>query len=132
MFLVRWRDSSETWVKLADLKESHPVELAEYATARGISGEPAFAWWVPYTLRKRDVIISAVKSRLRKATHKYGVEIPQDVAHAIELDGINGNDHWQKAIEKEMYNAGVAFEILNDDQVAPKGWKQSPGTSHLM
>ena len=75
MFLVRWRDSSETWVKLADLKESHPVELAEYATARGMSGEPAFAWWVPYTLRKRDVIISAVKSRLRKATHKYGVEI---------------------------------------------------------
>ena len=97
------------------------MELAECATARGISGEPAFAWWVPYTLRKRDVVTSAVKSRLRKATHKCGVETPQDVAHAIELDGINGNDHWQKAIEKEMCNVGVAFEILNDDQVLALG-----------
>ena len=37
---------------MKDLKESHPVELAEYARFRGIDIKPAFAWWVPYTLRK--------------------------------------------------------------------------------
>jgi hypothetical protein len=43
-FLVNWEDDTESWVKLAELKESYPIELAEYAKARGIADEPAFAW----------------------------------------------------------------------------------------
>ena len=50
--LIRWKDKSKVWINLADMKEAHPVETAEYARARGISNEPAFTWWVPYTLRK--------------------------------------------------------------------------------
>ena len=50
--LVKWSDGSETWVPLKDMKESHPVEVADFAKARGIADEPAFSWWVPYTLRK--------------------------------------------------------------------------------
>ena len=73
---VLWKDGSEAWIPLKDLKESHPVETAEYAVARGIDDEAAFAWWVPYTLKKRQAILSAVRTRLRKTTHKYGVEIP--------------------------------------------------------
>ena len=57
--LIKWKDKSKVWINLADMKEAHPVETAEYARARGISNEPAFAWWVPYTLRKREVIIAA-------------------------------------------------------------------------
>ena len=41
------------------MKESNPIEVAEYAVARKIDDEPAFEWWVPYALRKRDVIVSA-------------------------------------------------------------------------
>ena len=39
------------------MKESHPVEIADFAKARGIATEPAFIWLVPHTLKKRDVII---------------------------------------------------------------------------
>ena len=49
------------------------------------------AWWVPHALRKRDVIISAVKKRIRKTTHKYGVEVPTSIEHAHKLDRRNGN-----------------------------------------
>ena len=42
--LIKWKDKSESWIKLADMKESHPVEAAEYARARGIDKEPAFEW----------------------------------------------------------------------------------------
>ena len=28
--LVHWKDESESWVKLSDMKESHPVETAEF------------------------------------------------------------------------------------------------------
>ena len=86
--------------------------MAEFAKARGIADEPAFAWWVPCTLRKRDLIISKVKARIRRTTHKCGVEIPRDMEHAKELDAANGNRLWQDAIVEEMKNVGVAFEIL--------------------
>ena len=29
---------------LTDMKESYPIEVAEYAEAMGISDEPAFSW----------------------------------------------------------------------------------------
>ena len=48
-FLILWKDGTETWIALKDMKESHPVELAEFAKSRGLASEPAFAWWVPYT-----------------------------------------------------------------------------------
>ena len=70
----------------ADMKESHPVEVAEYASARGIDKEPAFQCWVPHTLKKRRVILSALKKRIWKTTHKYGIELPTSVEHAFELD----------------------------------------------
>jgi hypothetical protein len=71
--LVKWVDTSESRIPLKDMKESHPVETAEFAKARGIADEPAFAWWVPYTLRKRDVILSKLKARIQKTlvTRKY-------------------------------------------------------------
>ena len=56
-FIVKWRDKTESWIHLKHLKESHPVEVAKFVRARGISDEPAFAWWVPYTIRKRDIIL---------------------------------------------------------------------------
>eukprot|EP00957_Ditylum_brightwellii_P010786 817995-Ditylum_brightwellii.AAC.1 len=92
------------------MKESHPVETAEYAKAQGIADEPVFCWWVPYTLRKRDVILAKMKAQVHKTTHKYGIEIPTSVAHAIELDKQNGNSLWQDALKRDMTNIGIAFE----------------------
>ena len=128
--LIKWKDKSKAWIDLADMKEAHLVETAEYARTRGISDEPAFAWWVPYTLRKHEVILAAVKNRIRKMTHKYGIEIPRDMEHAHEIDSRNGNTMWRDALRKEMYNVGVAFEILDEGTHVPHGWKRVTG--HLI
>ena len=128
--LIKWKDKSESWIKLADMKESQPVEVAEYARARGIDKEPAFEWWVPHTLKKRQVILSALKKRIRKTTHKYGIVIPTCVEHAFELDRKNGNNLWKDALEMEMYNIAVAFEILEDGKTAPAGYTKVSG--HLI
>ena len=112
------------------MKESHPVETPEFPCARDVDNEAAFAWWVAYTLCKHDVILSAVRSRLRKTTHKYGIEIPKDVNHAMELDCKNGNMMWKDALAKEMFNIGVAFEVLEHGQKVPAGW--SMVTGHLV
>ena len=128
--LVKWKYGSKTWVPLKDMKESQPVDVAEFAEARYLVDEPAFSWWVPYTLRKGDVIVSAVKSRARKTTHKFGIKLPSSVDDAYKIDMKNKNDFWRKAIEKEMHDVGIAFEILEDDVATPVGWK--PVTGHLV
>jgi len=43
---VEWRDGSTSWLLLRDVKDSNPLELAQYAIANGIQEEPAFKWWV--------------------------------------------------------------------------------------
>ena len=51
--LVQWKDGSTTWSKLKDVKDSYPVDLAEFAVQNKIQDEPVFAWWVPYTIKKK-------------------------------------------------------------------------------
>jgi hypothetical protein len=85
-----------------------------------IGEEPAFAWWVPYVLRKRDVIVSAVNSQVCKMSHKYGIELPSSMKNAIEIDHKNGNTLWQDALAKEMGNVCVAFKILGPNAKAPQ------------
>ena len=84
--LVEWKDGSSNWIPLKDLKASNPVETAEYTVANQIQDEPAFAWWVPFVLKKRSRIISKVKSRYWRQTHKFGIEMPKTVEEAYELD----------------------------------------------
>ena len=52
----------------------YPLEVAEYAIANKIQEEPAFAWWVPFTIKKRERFISKLKSKYWQRTHKYGIE----------------------------------------------------------
>ena len=49
---VQWKDGSTNWISLKDIKNSFPIELADYAIANNIQDEPSFAWWVPYVVRK--------------------------------------------------------------------------------
>jgi hypothetical protein len=58
---VCWKDGSSTWISLKDPKDTYPVELAGHAIANQIQEEPAFAWWVPYVIRKRTAIISKLR-----------------------------------------------------------------------
>jgi hypothetical protein len=124
MLCVQWKDGTTTWERLSELKESNPIEVAEYAFAKEISSEPAFDWWVHYVLKKRDRIISAVKNRYHKRTHKFGIELPKSVAEARAIDRKNGNTLWEDAIKKEMKAVEVAFRILDDGENAPPTYQQ--------
>ena len=39
-FLIQWKDGSSSWISLKVLKESNPIELAEYETTPGLANEP--------------------------------------------------------------------------------------------
>ena len=40
--LIKWKDPTESWVKLADMKASHPVKVTKYVWSRDIHKEQAF------------------------------------------------------------------------------------------
>jgi len=101
---VKWYNGLTSWLPLKDIKDSNPLELAQYAIVNKIEREPAFLWWVPDLIRHKDKIIGCIKSKYWKTTHKFGIEIPKSVEHALEIDHKMGMDHWRKAIEKEMKN----------------------------
>jgi hypothetical protein len=44
---VEWKDGTTSWERLADLKESNPVEVSEYAAAKSLLDTPDFVWWAP-------------------------------------------------------------------------------------
>ena len=124
---VQWEDGSESWVPLKVLKESNPVETAEFAVAKGIEKEPAFAWWTGQILKKRNYFIKKLrKSNVAKSNLKFGLVVPRTVKEAHELDRKNGNTLWNDAIKKELKNVIVAFHLLGDDEVVPVGSKRIP------
>ena len=112
---------------MKDLKESYPVELAHYAVDRNLQDEPAFAWWIPYTLKKEKRILQKIKSKYWSRTHKYGIRVPRSIKEAIEIDKENGNTLWMDAIKLEMKNVRVAFEEYDGDPSTLVGYTQITG-----
>ena len=133
--LVEWKDGSQDWIPLKELKNSNPVETAEFAVANRIHEEPAFSWWVPYVLKKRKRILAKVKTRYWRTTHKFGIELPHSAEEAFAIDRKTGTLHWTNAIKKEMdkIHSLEAFRVYNDatpDELR-KQIKHLPGYSEI-
>jgi len=112
--LVEFKDGEMEWIPLNEMKESYPVQVAEYAIDNQIHKEPAFNWWVHKVIKKRNRILSKVKSRYWRTTHKFGIRVPKSFDEAMALDKANGNDYWNKALVKEMAKAKVAWRVEQD------------------
>ena len=123
---VSWKDGTTSWVPLKDMKESNPLEVAEYASRNNLIDHPVFAWWVPITLKRRARIIKQVTHRLAKKQIKFGVKVPNSVDEALSLDKENQNSLWADAINKELKNVLVAFKLLEEGEHLPVGSKLIP------
>ena len=91
-FLVSWRDGTTTWVPLKDLKESHPIQIAEYAILNKIDTKPGLNWWVHDVLCTKERILGKVKSKYWTRTHKFGIRVPKTVKEALDIDKESGTD----------------------------------------
>jgi hypothetical protein len=117
-FTDEWRDCSTSRIALKDLKESNPIEVAEYAVANKIDDEPAFAWWVRDVLKRRERTIKKLKTRkVWQEKMKFGIELPRTVQEALEIDHRTGTTFWRDAINKEMATFAHIFEFVKDDEI---------------
>ena len=123
--LCLWKDGSTNWVALKDVRQSYPVLVAEYAYANKIHDEAAFAWWIGDVIKKRDRILSKVKSKYWERTHKFGIRIPKLVEEALAIDRAEGNNLWWEAICKEMRKVRPACEKWEESEAKiPPGYQK--------
>ncbi|KAL7474061.1 hypothetical protein ACHAW6_000059 [Cyclotella cf. meneghiniana] len=113
------------WQKLSDLKDSHPLQVAEFALATGIVNQSAFNWLVKWILKKRD------PTRYHKWIHKFGIELPKNVDEAYVIDKARGTSFWHDVIELEIKNVQfmkchMIFEIKMED-FCHKAWLVARG-----
>lgn len=59
---IRWKDGSGDWVELKDLKDLHPVQLANYAIENQVHNEQALTRWMPCVQKKRRKAATQKKS----------------------------------------------------------------------
>ena len=113
-FCVKFKGNETEWLDVKTVKESNPIEAAEFAVAMGLADEPAFSWWVKDVLRHKASIISKVKSKYWKTTHMFGIKLPHSVEEALELDRLSNTDYWAKAIAKENSRVNVSWTARDD------------------
>ncbi len=76
---VSWKDGTMSWHNLSNVKNSYPLQLAEYAVYHQLDKLPAFSWWVKTAIKhKRAYKRGASKSYLKKS-HKFGIRVPKTV-----------------------------------------------------
>ena len=91
------------------MKNSYPVQMANYAVQHRITGDPAFAWWILHVLAKRNRIIGNMKSKYWVQMHKFGVKISKSVQDSKAFDEENVNTLWWYDKCKEIKNIRPVF-----------------------
>ena len=71
--LLEWKDGPLDWITQKEIKYSSPVKIPENIVVNAISDEAAFIWCIKETLHHRYRIISKVKSKYYRTSHKFGI-----------------------------------------------------------
>ena len=70
-------------------------------------------------LKKREVTMSQVTSRIKRNSHNHGIEVSTSLKHVTRIGIRNKNTFWRDTIVKDMSIMGVAFDTLETGKIAP-------------
>lgn len=103
---VRWNDGTTTWEPASMLRRDDPLSVAQYLRdyVENSDIDTRMKRWMQRTLRNR-------RKTAKRVDFKFGVDIPRSVRRALAFDNENGNDLWEKAIEKEL-NALIKMDTF--------------------
>jgi hypothetical protein len=125
-----WGDGEETWVRSDALRLQDPSPLIEYAVKRRLTKHPLWEWAEEY-LKDDDrmaSMVQALKAKVNGVQYMFGVEIPRNAKHALEMDKANGNNLWKESIDKEleMINQFQTFRRLRKGETLTPDYKRVP------
>ena len=106
---VLWDTGEHTWEPLQLIAKQDPITCAMYAKDNGLLNQPGWKHLKRHVKTPRRYIRSVQRVALAQKHGRFGVpkfsfgiEIPRDYAHAMELDRKNGNDLWAQAVKSEI------------------------------
>ncbi len=102
---IQWANDGHTWECPEAIRLQQPKVLVAYALHHSLGHHKDWEWTQEYT--KQSEHKAKLTMALRVAVehgrkYKFGIEVPQSVAHALYLDCANGNHLWQEAIENKL------------------------------
>ena len=125
---IAWDNGEITWEPLAIIAKEDPVTCAIYGKEAGLLDLPGWRRFASLARRQKKLLRLAHQAKLRgfrnRVVFKFGIQVPQSHAQAIDIDRINGNTLWQDAEALELSQIDE-YEALTD-----KGVGYKPGPEH--
>ena len=127
-YKVQFQDGDKSWVHMDNLRVDDPHLMIDHAIQHDILDAPGLEWMKTYLAQDDDnynlvqAFRTAKKSGKERKFH-FGIEVPQNPKHALELDKLNGNDGWARSIKKELdeINQYNVFRVVPDGEHIPAG-----------
>ena len=69
-------------------------------------------------LHKQNRVISELKGKYWRTTHKFGIRLPKYIKEALDINRITRTDFWCKAVNKEISKVKVAWKA--DEKFTPE------------
>ena len=102
----------------------------KYAQDHKLLHKAGWVWLEEYIYADEKLanIFSTYRASTEVAKYKFGVQVPRNPKHALELDRQNGDDLWKEATQKELdqINEYETFRVLQDHELVPPGYKRIP------
>ena len=128
--LVHWEDGSETFEPLSVMAKEDPLTCALYAKDHDLLDTPG--WKSLKRIASREVKFSRMvkQAQLNQARHgptyKFGILVPKNRKHALEIDTAKGNKQWQLSVDQEVeqideYNT---FRDMGKGKPPPRDYKK--------
>ena len=104
--LVSWETGESTYEPLHIIAVDDPVSCAIYAKKNNLLEEEGWKRFKRLARRQKKLIRllnqAKLKSYRNRKVYKFGVLVPRDHNHAMEIDTRNGNKNWHNAEKLEL------------------------------
>ena len=132
-FKTTFADGFQTWIDKDTLRLEDPYLVIDYATRKELTSSAGFEWIDSYlaTDEEHSNVLRSFKTKVQDGqgkVYKFGVEVPRNPKHALELDKENGTTGWKDSIKKELDEimSYSTFRVLPDGAPTPKGYVRIP------
>jgi hypothetical protein len=112
------------------MRQQDPITVVEYVYEHNLQDKLGWRWAKKYRrgiTKYVNAVLRANALKKKRATYKFGIRVPDNAAHALQLDKENGNTYWRDAINKELAEIDQydTFHLAPDGDL-PEGYKRIP------
>ena len=127
-FKVLFADGPKMWLTMDQLRIEDPYLVIAYALKNNYLNTQGYEWvqqYIDEDEEVRTILKTSTAAGLKtEKKYKFGVEVPRNPKHALEIDKENGNNEWAKSMQLELDQimGYKVFRVLEPGEPLPKGY----------